>query len=86
MEENKIWLKLEKQFSIGRESKKFNWKNIKYTIKKILNLYLIKLDILKDINDAFYINKLYVLIIDFFSSQLVDNTQSFLIQDNNKNK
>ena len=43
-----------------------------------------KLDIFKDFNNAFYINKLHLANIDFFFNQSVDNTQSPLIQKNKK--
>ena len=56
-----------------KKNKKLNWKNIKYTIKKILNLYLIKLNISKNINDIFYVNKLYITNTDPLFNQLIDN-------------
>ena len=67
-----------------KESKKLNWKNAKYIIKKILNSYSVKLDIPKNINDIFHIDKLYAINIDPFFSQLIDNTQPSSIQDNSK--
>ena len=58
VKKDKIWLKLKKQFSIRRDSKKLNWKNAKYIVKKIINSHLIKFDILSGLNNAFHVNKL----------------------------
>ena len=86
MKKNKVWLRLGKQFLIERKSKKLNQKNAKYTIKKILNSHSIKLDILKDINNIFYINKLHTTNTDPLFSQSVNNTQPPSIQNNDKDK
>ena len=77
---DKIQLKLEKQFLIGKDNKKFDWKNIKYIIKKIINSYSVKLDMFKGFNNVFYVDKLCLINIDFFLSQFVSNVQFFLIQ------
>ena len=66
IERDKVWLKLEKQFLTRRDSKKLNWKNTKYIIKKIINLYSMKLDISKNFNNAFYVDKLHLTNINFF--------------------
>ena len=58
VEGNKVWLKLGKQFLIERDSKKLDWKNAKYTVKKIINLYSVKLDMSKGLNNVFYVDKL----------------------------
>ena len=80
IERDKVWLKLGKQFSIKKDNKKFNQKNTKYIIKKVINSYLIKLDISKGFNDVFHVDKLYLANIDPLSSQSGDDVQSFSIQ------
>ena len=66
-----------------KESKKFDWKNAKYIVKKVINSYLIKLDISRGINNSFHIDKLRLVNNNLFFSQLVDDSQSSLIQKNN---
>ena len=68
VERDKVWLKLKKQFLTKKDNKKLDWKNTKYTIKKIINLYLIKLDISKGFNNTFHIDKLYLININSFLS------------------
>ena len=86
MKKDKVWLKLKKYFLTRRKSKKLDWKNIKYIIKKVLNLYSVKLDILKSINNAFYVNILYIISTDFFFSQLINNIQFLPIQDDGEDE
>ena len=71
---------------MGRKSKKLDWKNVKYIIKKILNSYLVKLDTPKGINDVFYVNKLCAASINLFFNQLIDDTQPPLIQNNGEDE
>ena len=61
-------MKLDKQFFTGRNNKKLDWKNAKYIVKKIINLYSVKFDIFKGVYDVFYVNKLYLTEIDLFFS------------------
>ena len=69
-----------------KKSKKLDQKNAKYIVKKVLNSHSMKLNTLKDINDVFYVNKLYMANTDPLFSQPVDNTQPPSIQDDNEDE
>ena len=84
VEGDKVWLKLGKQFLTGRDSKKLDWKNAKYIIKKIINLYLVKLNTSKNLNDAFHVDKLHLANTDPLLSQPRNNTQPPPIQEDEK--
>ena len=64
------------------DSKKLNWKNIKYIIKKVINLYLMKFNISLGLNNAFYINKLYLINNNPLLNQFINDTQPSPIQKN----
>ena len=53
---DKVWLRLNKQYSTSRESRKLDWKSAKYTVIKVVNSYLVKLDTLLGYYSIFYVN------------------------------
>ena len=55
---DKVWLKLNKQYRTGRQSRKLDWKNAKYTVIKVVNSYSVKLDTPPGHHPVFYINRL----------------------------
>ena len=50
-------------------------------MKKIINSYLVKFDTFSGFNNAFYVNKLYLINNNLFLNQPINNTQSPLIQE-----
>ena len=59
--------------------KKLNYKNIKFTIIKVINFYNYRLNIFIKIHNIFYITFLRFITNDSFFSQIIYNNQSLLL-------
>ncbi|KAK1918625.1 hypothetical protein P3342_001674 [Pyrenophora teres f. teres] len=44
---DKVWLKLDKQYRTGRQSRKLDWKSAKYTVIEVIDSHSVKLDTLQ---------------------------------------
>ena len=53
-------------------------------IKKIINFYLIQMNVFTRIHDVFHVNLLKLMFIDFLSNQMTDDEQSSETIINNK--
>ena len=55
---DKIWLNLKNHICLGRVTKKFDWKNTKYTVTKVLGSHAVRLDIPDGAYLSFHVNLL----------------------------
>jgi len=72
---DKIWLNLKNHIRLSRVTKKFDWKNAKYTITKVLSSHAVRLDIPGDAYSLFHIDLLRPAATDPRSSQVVPDPQ-----------
>ena len=81
--ENKVWLNL-KNIRTIKPAKKLNWKNIKYTITKIIETHFVRLNVKKKIHDVFHVNRVKLTATNFFSNQILNDEQSSTILVDNE--
>jgi len=75
---DKVWLDLSK-IKIIRIYKKLNTKYTKYTIVKVIGLYIYCLDILLDIHFVQFIKRLYLAVTNLLSEQQLTIAQSLKV-------
>jgi transposase InsO family protein len=72
---DKVWLKLDKQYSTGRRSRKLDWKSAKYTVIEIIDSHSVKLDTPPGHHPVFHVDRLRLAGTDPLPSQLQDDYQ-----------
>ena len=71
---DKVWLSF-KNITFERPSKKFDWRNAKYTVIKAVGSHAYQLDTPKGIHNVFHTNLLRPAYINPFPSQIINNSQ-----------
>jgi transposase InsO family protein len=77
---DKVWLRLDKQYSTGRESRKLDWKNAKYTVIEVVDSHSVKLDTPPGHHPVFHVERLRLANTDPLPSQAQDNYQPLPLQ------
>ena len=77
---DKVWLRLGPQLSTGRPCKKLDWKNAKYTVKRLIGSHAAELDTPPGIHPVFHVDRLKLAATDPFPSQPCDDSQPPPIQ------
>jgi hypothetical protein len=72
---DKVWLRLDKQYSTGRQSKKLDWKNAKYTVVEVIDSHSVKLDTPPGTHPVFHVDRLRLASTDPLPSQFQDDSQ-----------
>lgn len=72
---DKVWLRLNKQYSTGRQSKKLDWKNAKYTVTEVINSHSVKLYTPPGTHPVFHVDRLRLASTDPLHSQSQDDNQ-----------
>jgi hypothetical protein len=75
-----VWLRIDKQYSTGRELRKLDWKNAKYTVLKVIDSHLVKLNTLPGSYLVFYVDRLRLASTDLLLSQTQDDAQLLALQ------
>ncbi|RYN98817.1 hypothetical protein AA0121_g13479 [Alternaria tenuissima] len=79
---DKVWLRLDKQYSTGRESRKLDWKNAKYTVIEVISSHAVKLDTPPGHHPVFHVDRLRLANTDPLPSQTQDDYQPLPLQVN----
>lgn len=77
---DKVWLRLGKQFATSRRSKKLDWRCAKYIVIKVIDTYIVRLNIPLGPYNVFYVNQLRLALLDPLLSQSRDDDQPLSIQ------
>ena len=77
---DKVWLKLDKQLSTGRKSKKLDWRNAKYTVIEVINSHSVRINTPPGPNNVFHVDRLRLASTDPLSGQPTDDSQPLPIQ------
>lgn len=72
---DKVWLKLDQQYSTGRNSKKLDWKNAKYTVVKVIDSHSVELDTPPGPHPVFHVDRLKLASSDPLPNQVQDDYQ-----------
>jgi hypothetical protein len=72
---DKVWLRIDKQYSTGRESRKLDWKNAKYTVLEVISSHSVKLDTPLGHHPVFHVDRLRLASTDPLPSQEQDDYQ-----------
>ena len=72
---DKVWLRIDKQYSTGRESRKLDWKNAKYTVLEVIDSHSVKLDTPPGPHPIFHVDRLRLASTDPLPSQVQDDSQ-----------
>jgi hypothetical protein len=65
---------------MGRESRKLDWKNAKYTVLEVIDSHLVKLNTLLGPHPVFYVDRLRLASTDLLLSQTQDDAQLLPLQ------
>ena len=77
---DKVWLRLDQQYSTGRTSKKLDWKNAKYTVLEVIDSHSVKLDTPPGPHPVFHVDRIKLASSDPLPSQEVDDSQPPALQ------
>jgi transposase InsO family protein len=77
---DKVWLKLDKQYRTGRQSRKLDWKSAKYTVIDVVNSHSVKLDTPPGHHPVFHVDRLRLASSDPLPSQTRDDYQPLPLQ------
>ena len=77
---DKVWLKLDKQYRTGRQSRKLDWKSAKYTVTEVVNSHSVKLDTPPGHHPVFHVDRLRLASSDPLPSQAQDDYQPLPLQ------
>jgi hypothetical protein len=77
---DKVWLRLDKQYSTGRQSKKLDWKNAKYTVIEVIDSHSVKLNTPPGTHPVFHVDRLRLASTDPLPSQSQDDSQPLPLQ------
>ena len=72
---DKVWLNLKNFKRLGQSTKKFDWKNAKYTVTKVISPYAVRLNVPGSKFPTFHVDQLRLAATDPLPSQIVDNSQ-----------
>jgi hypothetical protein len=72
---DKVWLRLDKQYSTGRTSKKLDWKNAKYTVLEVIDSHSVKLNTPPGHHPVFHVDRLRLAGSDPLPSQFQEDNQ-----------
>ena len=70
---DKVWLKLDKQYRTGRQSRKLDWKSAKYTVIEVVDSHSVKLDTPPGHHPVFHVDRLRLASSDPLPSQEQDD-------------
>ena len=73
--DNRVWLNLKNYIRFSRVTKKFDWKNTKYIVTKVLSSHAVRLDISDGAYSLFHINLLRSAATDPRPSQVIPDSQ-----------
>jgi transposase InsO family protein len=77
---DKVWLKLDKQYRTGRQSRKLDWKSAKYTVIEVVDSHSVKLDTPPGHHPVFHVDRLRLASSDPLPSQVQDDYQPLPLQ------
>ena len=77
---DKVWLRLDKQLSTGRESKKLDYKCAKFTVTETFDTHSVRLNTPPGVHDVFHVDRLRLASTDPLPSQEQDDSQPIAIQ------
>ncbi|EFQ91147.1 hypothetical protein P3342_001712 [Pyrenophora teres f. teres] len=77
---DKVWLKLDKQYRTGRQSRKLDWKSAKYTVTEVVDSHSVKLDTPPGHHPVFHVDRLRLASSDPLPSQAQDDYQPLPLQ------
>jgi hypothetical protein len=77
---DKVWLKLDKQYKTGRQSRKLDWKSAKYTVIEVVDSHSVKLDTPPGHHPVFHVDRLRLASSDPLPSQVQDDYQPLPLQ------
>ena len=83
---DKVWLRIDKQYSTGRESRKLDWKNAKYTVLEVINSHSVKLNTPPGPHPVFHVDRLRLASTDPLPSQTQDDTQPLPLRVNGEDE
>jgi hypothetical protein len=72
---DKVWLRIDKQYNTGRESRKLDWKNAKYTVLEVIDSHSVRLDTPPGPHPIFHVDRLRLAGTDPLPSQIQDDPQ-----------
>jgi transposase InsO family protein len=72
---DKVWLRIDQQYRTGRESRKLDWKNAKYTVLEVINSHSVRLDTPPGPHPVFHVDRLRLASTDPLPSQTRDDAQ-----------
>jgi hypothetical protein len=76
----KVWMKLDKQYRTGRQSRKLDWKSAKYTVIEVIDSYSVKVDTPPGHHPVFHVDRLRLASSDLLPSQAQDDYQPLPLQ------
>jgi transposase InsO family protein len=79
---DKVWLRIDKQYSTGRQSRKLDWKNAKYTVLEVIDSHSVKLDTPPGHHPVFHVDRLRLASTDPLPSQVQDDYQPLPLRVN----
>jgi hypothetical protein len=77
---DKVWLRIDKQYSTGRASRKLDWKNAKYTVLEVIDSHSVKLNTPPGPHPVFHVDRLRLASTDPMPSQTTDDDQPLPLQ------
>lgn len=83
---DKVWLRLDKQYRTGRQSRKLDWKSAKYTVVQVIDSHSVKLDTPPGHHPVFHVDRLRLANSDPLPSQVQDDYQPLPLQIGDENE